>query len=487
MALWIEVGNLYSKLVRFAGKERDWLDEYLSFEDASSRARSRGRNVKKEHLFKAYNQKFPAGFTSMVAKAGRAEGFEVQLIDKRIAPCKPDMSADLAWLRDYQREAVDTVIKRCRGILQLATGAGKTEIAVGLTRVLPCKWLALVHRSQLADDIAARFEKRSDGLLAGRILEGRWDVPDDAVITAATFQSVQSALKRGLEIGPDDPEYVRALLLLREAEGLLVDECHTLPANTFFNTAMQTSKAYYRIGLSGTPLARGDKRSLYSIAALGPVIHQVKADKLIKLGYLAKPTCRMPTLTTLSGKQQWDAVYRECIVNNERRNDLIVDIVKRAELPGFVFVTQVRHGKALTKKLLRNGVKAEFVWGSHSVDYRKSVIRRLVRGHFDVIVCSSVFNEGIDVPELRSVVLGGGGKSIIATLQRLGRGMRIDKNPDGTVREGGAVFQVWDVLDKGNKWIERHARERLRAYTGEGFETFIEDEKWSPVARTRTG
>lgn len=475
--MWLEISNLYTKVTNCSDEERDWVHEYLSFEDEKKRFRGGRRGkVAKESLFNLYSNKFPAGFTDMIAKAAKENGFEVSIVDTRAAPAAHDPNADLAWLRDYQLKAVNAVVRRRRGILQLATGAGKTEVACGLIRALPCKWLALVHRSQLADDIAARYEKNSPGLVAGRVFEGKWDVPDDAELVCATFQSLQAALTRGIEHGVDDEQYVRALLLLKEAQGLIVDECHTLPANTFFNTAMMTSKAYYRVGLSGTPLARGDRRSLYAVAAIGPVICQVKAEALIKRGFLARPTVRLLTCTMPSAKSRWDAVYRDVVVKSVRRNAVVVSAVKRATLPAFVFVTQVMHGKLLAKELLKAGIKAEFVWGSYKIDARKSMIRRLVAGHFDVIVCSSVFNEGIDVPELRSVVLAGGGKSIIATLQRLGRGMRIDRRPDGTVREGGDTFEVWDVFDRGNKWTERHAKDRLRAYTSEAFQTFIEPE-----------
>ncbi len=91
------------------------------------------------------------------------------------------------------------------------------------------------------------------------------------------------------------------------------------------------------------------------------------------------------------------------------------------------------------------------------------------------------------MPSLRSVIVGGGGKSIIATLQRLGRGMRVDRKADGTIHEGGSVFEVWDILDKGNKWLEKHARVRMNAYAGEGYETFIEAPTLADTASIKAG
>ncbi len=59
--------------------------------------------------------------------------------------------------------------------------------------------------------------------------------------------------------------------------------------------------------------------------------------------------------------------------------------------------------------------------------------------------------------------IANGGRSVIAALQRIGRGMRVtsDKN----------TFQVWDVADHGCKLLERHTKARVRAYTSQGYET----------------
>ncbi len=464
--MWIQRGNLNSRLTRSTDAERAWLIEYLTF---------RGKQISAAEpkalcLFNVFANSYPAGFDALIRKAAVADGQDVQFLDSRVAPCEVDPNADLAWLRDYQLEAVQRIITRKRGILWLPTGAGKTEIIVALTRALPCKWLALVHRSQLADDIAARFEKRSIGLVAGRVLEGKWEVPDDAMLVSATYQSLCAALKKP----PTHPDHVKTLALLYGAEAIAVDECHTAPAETFNAILMKTKRAYYRVGLSGTPLARGDAKSQHAIAALGPVVHRIRAEVLIQAGVLARPTVRMVTLDQDSACPTWTGVYGALIARSARRNAVVIGMTKRATKPAFVFIEQVEHGRLLVKQLFQAGMKAEFVFGTHSLDYRKSLIKRLVQGHFDVIVCSRVFNEGIDVPELRACVNAGGMKSIIATLQRLGRGMRVDRKADGSVQEGGDKFEVWDVLDTGNKWTEKHARIRQSAYSNEGYETFVE-------------
>lgn len=476
--MWLEVHNLKTKVVRFGPNDKDWLSDYLSFEDVSGRYK-RGGKVQRESLYNRAADNFPTGFLPGVLKAAKADGLEIEILDRRKPAVMPDPDADLAWLRDYQVAAVEAIKARGRGLLHLPTGSGKTEIMVGLTRALPCRWLALVHRAQLADDMANRYELRSPGLFAGRILEGGWDVPDFSQLTVATFQSVHRAIDRG----PGDERHDRMKKLLESTEALLVDEAHTLPSTTFYNVAMTTRNAFYRVGLSGTPLARGDRRSLFTVAALGPVVYRVKAQLLIDRGVLAKPTVRFATVNQTGVFHQWSSAYSGLVVKSKKRNAVVAELAARAEKPGLLFVQHVEHGKQLVKDLHAAGVRAEFVWGAHSIEWRRSHIKRLVQGHFDVLVCSTIFNEGIDIPELRSVILGAGGKSVIAALQRAGRGMRIDRDAQGAVREGGDTFEVWDIMDTGNKWTERHAKDRLGAYQAEGYQAFVEPESVASFAR----
>ena len=73
--------------------------------------------------------------------------------------------------------------------------------------------------------------------------------------------------------------------------------------------------------------------------------------------------------------------------------------------------------------------------------------------------------------------------SVIATLQRIGRGMRTD---------GGrkASFEVYDILDMGSPMMERHSRRRMNTYVREGYQTIVQASDgtmtgYAPKLRTR--
>jgi superfamily II DNA or RNA helicase len=250
------------------------------------------------------------------------------------------------------------------------------------------------------------------------------------------------------------------------ANGVVAHNCHGAPATTVFRITMEAENAAYRVGLSGTPLNRSDQRSLLTIGALGPIIHEVKPELLIEQGYLSRPIIRMQPIIVASRRLTYAGVYNDCIVRNQKRNNMLVDMMLRAQKPCLTFIQKIDHGRELTSRARSRGLRVEFVWGNRGTAQRDAAIRRLVRNDIDVIVASSVFYQGIDIPELRSVVVGTAGKAAIATLQRIGRGMRVTDDKH--------TFEVWDILDMGHRNIEDHARRRKHAYEHEGYVVDVE-------------
>jgi hypothetical protein len=324
-----------------------------------------------------------------------------------------------------------------------------TEIAVGLTRYLPCPWLFLVHRGPLLEQTAARYELRT-GFTAGRIGEGKWEEAD---FTVATFQTLYARLKaEGKHGGP-------ATNLLKRVGGLICDEAHTLPADTFWQVAM-ACEAYYRVGLSATPMPAGHKGAVKTIAATAQVMFKVDQKVLEEEGVLAKAKIWMVPVYQESARPTYQGVYGELVVRGAPRNRVIIEACKRAEKPCLLFVKEIKHGKLLLEALKKAGVSVGLVDGAASSDRRRSQVERLVRAEIDVLITTVIFQEGVDIPELRSVVIACGGASAVAALQRIGRGMRVTKDK--------TTFEVWDIEDRGNKWLEKHGKLRRRHYESEG-------------------
>lgn len=458
----LQVANVYTRVADATDDERSWLIEFLAFDDPT--AFHRGAAHDKIRLFDILKSTFPTGFLPQVYTRAKVEGYPVEIEDLRVAPCQPDPTADIEWLRHHPHALIDPIVHQTdallravakkRGILWLPTGAGKTEIGIGLTRALPCRWAFIVGSGDLLHQTAERYEKRT-GDRAGRIGDGVWDIEEN--FTVAMFQTLSAR---------SHTDEAKEFFDLRE--GVIFDEAHTLPAHSFWRVAMKFKAAYFRFGMSATPLARGDKRSVLTIAATGPVIYRVRADVLIKAGIISQPKIVfVPVVHPATDKPTWQGVYGECIVRSTQRNRLVLDVIRRAAKPALVFVKELPHGKTIAQLASRARQKVEFVSGKASVSTRQAAIARLERGDIDTIVSTVIFQQGIDIPSLASVVIASGGKSVIAALQKIGRGMRRSA--------GKSTFEVWDFKDSGHKWLEKHTRARISAYTLEGYPISLED------------
>jgi len=445
-----------STLVEYNEDELVWLGEFLSIRSPKFRKNYKTGRMERVGIdkisFLNRHAQFPTGFIPDVLKRSKEKGYAVSFVDNRATqPVPPDDSADISFLRYYQSDAVQKVIERKRGVIRHPTGAGKTIVAAGLTIKIPCNWVFIVQSKDLLHQTASKYQKFV-GKEAGIIGDGlARDMGPGANLLVATAQTLNA--KRG------DPLIWK---YIREAEGIIIDECHQVPAKTILQVLMGATQACYRVGLSATPLARSDEKSMLTIGALGRVIHHVTPKELIEKGYLSAPSITMYKCRQTCNRPTFHGRYNEVVVRSAKRNILVTKLMKLASPPNFTFVRKIDHGRDLTKRARKAGLNTEFIWGNKSQKQREAALERLVRGDIDYIVCSDVFVLGIDVPELRSVVNAAAGKSTIQALQRIGRGSR--------VTEDKKTFEVYDIFDIGVDNLHNHAQARRREYKREGYE-----------------
>ena len=450
----IEVDCASARVTVGTPEERAWLREYLVYDDPQARFHNGERFVQ---LVNPVDDSFPAGFAGKVRKAaatrthssGRLDPIDVELVDVRKRP--PDrQEVDLSWLRPYQRQAVETALTRTRGIVQIPTGGGKSLVAAAIIASVPtARWLVCVPQSDLLEQFAKHLRERL-GEEPGIIGDGHWNPQR---VTVATFQT----LSRRMSKAKDQAAYA----FMRSVQGLICDEVHSVAAGTFAFVASKATNAFYRLGISATPLDRSDRKSIYVLGQFAGVIHRTTSAELRANGYLAEATIRMARLEQGCGAPTWQGVYGECVVRSKPRNALVAEMAARVAKPALVFVSQVKQGRTLMPLLKAKGLRADFVWGEDDTEERRAAIKALVEGRLDVIVASNVFAQGVDIPSLAGIVNAAAGMSVILTLQRLGRGTR--------VTESKRAFECWDVLDDGNRHLAKHGRQRLDVYEREGF------------------
>lgn len=364
-------------------------------------------------------------------------------------------------LRTYQQEGINACLTNGhpvlgwspRGILQVATGGGKTEMAIAMYQTLPFPTMFFVQYKQLLQQTVDRFQ--GYGINPGIIGDGEYKPSNK--INIATVQTVTSLLKKG------DPTIRK---LLNDTIQVFFDEAHGIAAtvakgNTLVEISNLMSNAYIRWGLTATPFMRDMYSNNLLEGVTGPVLYKIASEQLIAMGYLTMPEIEMIRAPVVPCVNKWPECYNSAIVLNSGRNDQIVRAIQSAPKPCLIMCTQVAHARILERSARKAGVSIGYLDGTTDTVTRNQTIADMVLGRLEAVVCTTIFNAGVDIPQLRSLVLAAGGKSKVAQLQKLGRGLRRSVGKPKVV-----VVDFWDT---SSKILERHSKERRKTWESEGF------------------
>lgn len=381
-------------------------------------------------------------------------------------------------LRPYQIKAIQKAIFKGRGVIEAATGAGKTDIAAAICKYLLengyAKQIFFVAETRfLMKQAADRFEARDLEEYVQRLGAGYSFTP------GAIQVCVIDSLSRALESG--DPDFLEAF---DNCDALFLDEVHHGGASTWLAVA-ERCKARYRIGLTATLWSNPFKYSFSDfkiIGITGMPLACIPSVVLRKQGFLAEPyvtTIQVLDPPVNGDFSMWMEYYYAGIVRHPTRNSYIVTLAQSL-YEGFyrtlIFVRYISHGLSLVKTIRNLGVeKVYFVKGGEvmykwlpSGRWEKSYtsieeLALLVKENDQIVVIgTSVLDEGIDVPSFNALILGSAMKKYRRSLQRVGRGMR-PKKADNSV-------YIFDFIDSMHPKLEEHSNYRISTYELEEYE-----------------
>jgi superfamily II DNA or RNA helicase/HKD family nuclease len=88
------------------------------------------------------------------------------------------------------------------------------------------------------------------------------------------------------------------------------------------------------------------------------------------------------------------------------------------------FCVSIQHAQFMAHHFNRHGIAAVAIWGDSPRDEREGALRDLAEGRVRVVFSVDLFNEGVDVPAVDTVLLIRPTESPTLFLQQLGRGLR---------------------------------------------------------------
>ncbi len=451
---------------------------------------------------------FPGGLADRTLARLQELDVDVRVEDRSRPPLvEPQLAGGISNidLRPYQVDACDRAVVAKRGVIDAATGTGKTEIFGEVIRRLSCRSLIIVASRDLARQTIRRF--RGTDSQPGRLHfpnadpEGLYGIVGDdldspGLITAALYQTlvrrlmpvcercghageldqqtcdVKERTKQGIRRCGGALDFTETEVMrewLASFDALFLDEAHRSAAKSWW-PVVTTCPAYYRFGLSATPFKSDPITELKLVGATGEVFYSFPAVKAIEEGVLAKPFVTIvksdfPVMLDEEEVQYMDA-YRDDLVDHEKRNRLIADIAYGTSqgwgVPTLILVLWREQGRNIRRALRQLDLKVEFIDGTASTDQRQTAMDALGNGTNKCLISSGILDEGVDVPAIGALVLAGGGKARHKVIQRIGRGLRVVPGKDYL-----AVFDFDDAHSP--KYLLKHSRQRLQAVKDAGF------------------
>ena len=383
--------------------------------------------------------------------------------------------------RDYQVDAVWSILRYKLSISEIATSAGKTLIMYMVMsflkhRGLLKRMLIVVPNISLIIQTYEDFLDYSnkDATLKLQMISGATDkeIDPNSEVVIGTFQSLVK----------------QPVTFFDEFDVVCIDEAHFTQAKSVKDTIAKCRNVVYRFGLSGTLDKEDFAERLTLQAYLGPLINKVSAEflfqnkyatpvqvKIIKLNYLNGETREKlheirKRRNNIDGAKILDIEGKLVIESSERLN-YICDLVNQTTKNTLVLFHNVKadYGKKIKDRLLEisNGKDVFYVDGETDIEKREYFKSSLENGENKVLIASfGTFSTGISVKNIHNIVFAESFKSDKIIRQSIGRGMRLHKDKIKT--------NIIDISDdftyQGDKnFLIRHMEKRMEIYDSQGF------------------
>ncbi|MUN63083.1 DUF3427 domain-containing protein [Kocuria sediminis] len=322
-------------------------------------------------------------------------------------------------------EAERVIHDRHRNLVVAATGTGKTIVAALDYRRLQAdtlnelSLLFVAHRREILEQARQTYATvLRDGAFGELMVDGHQPVRGRHV-----FASIQSLNTKNLgRFAPDAFDVV------------VIDEFHHADAPTY-RKIIEHFRPQELLGLTATP-ERGDGVNVAErffedrIASELRLWDALDQQLLTPFHYFGvSDGVDLSSLQFRRGRyedKELDAVY----TGNDARtakvlqalNDKVLD---PHHMKAIGFCVSVKHAEYMARKFTTSGLPSAALSGESSSNERRTVLKALQRGELRAVFAVDLFNEGLDIPQVDTILLLRPTQSSTLFLQQLGRGLRL--------------------------------------------------------------
>ena len=360
----------------------------------------------------------------------------------------------------YQKEILEkleverTIHNRCRNLLVAATGTGKTVISAFdyknfRDKNKSSKILFVAHRKEILQQAKATFQGvLKDNNFGELMVDGLLPTNNKYV-----FASVQS-LNNRLTDSSLSPEYY---------DFIIIDEVHHISASSY-RPILNYFKPKVLLGLTATPERMDGENILEDfcnrIAAEIRLPEALNKKLLSPFQYFGiTDSIDLSNVKWEKGRYVASELTSIYTKNDVRVGEIIQQLEKYTndihDVRAIGFCVTIEHATFMAEKFNLAGIKSAFLTSKNSSE--RELIRNQFRNkEFNYLFVVDIFNEGVDIPEIDTVLFLRPTESLTVFLQQLGRGLRL--------AEGKDCLTVLDFV--GNSRPEYDFESKFRALIG---------------------
>lgn len=304
-----------------------------------------------------------------------------------------------------------------KALVIAATGTGKTYMsAFDVQKVKPKRLLFIVHREEILQKAKETFETLlvNEGVTFGFLTGSSKNQEADYL-----FATIQTLTKHYSTFERDSFDYI------------IYDEAHHATSPSY-QRVMDYFTPAFTLGMTATP-ERSDSMSVFDLfdnnVGIEVRLHEALEDQLVvPFHYFGITDIEDVDLSDIDIDDIAEVTKR---LKVNERVDFIIENMEFYGHDGLTrktlgFCASIEHAEYMAAQFNKRGYKSEVLHGGHSILQRQACIKRLEddRDELEVIFSVDIFNEGVDIPSVNSVLMLRPTNSPIVFIQQLGRGLR---------------------------------------------------------------